>query len=78
MTDWLAWAAALARDRATVQRLLDRIADFANETIDWTPFCTWYDTHDAREQSFHNRTVIGGVFMPLLKASVVVGWPASA
>lgn len=65
-TDWLVWAASLSTDPEARSSIVSRVWDFANETPDRTPFSDWYDTHDAREQSFHNRTVIGGIFMPLL------------
>lgn len=65
-TDWLVWAGCLASDRATRSEFLSYVWKFACETADRTPFSDWYDTHDAREQSFHNRTVIGGVLMPVL------------
>ncbi len=65
-TDWLVWAGCLASDRATRAAFVDHVWKFASETPDRTPFSDWYDTHDAREQSFHNRTVIGGILMPVL------------
>lgn len=65
-TDWLVWASCLASDRSTRDSFLRYIWKFASETVDRTPFSDWYDTHDAREQSFHGRSVIGGIFMPLL------------
>ncbi len=65
-TDWLVWASCLSQDRKTRDKFIEWVWSFANETPDRAPFSDWYDTHDAREQSFHNRTVIGGIFMPLL------------
>ncbi|TVQ26257.1 MAG: DUF4965 domain-containing protein [Spirochaetaceae bacterium] len=64
-TDWLVWIASLAEGEERA-RYIDAVRRFVSDTADRTPFCDWYDTHDAREQSFHNRTVIGGIFMPLL------------
>lgn len=65
-TDWLIWAGCLAESQSTRDRFVKMVRRFADETPDRTPFCDWYDTHDAREQSFHNRSVIGGIFMPIL------------
>lgn len=65
-TDWLVWAACLTSDRSTRDAFVEYAWKFASQTPDRTPFSDWYDTHDAREQSFHNRTVIGGIFMPML------------
>ena len=64
-TDWLIWIAAMAQGDER-SGYIDALRRFVNETGDRTPFSDWYDTHDGREQSFHNRTVIGGIFMPLL------------
>lgn len=65
-TDWLVWAASLTTDRQQRDAIIGMVWDYANETHDRTPFSDWYDTHDAREQSFHNRSVIGGIYMPML------------
>jgi hypothetical protein len=75
-TDWLVWAAALAKGREDFASLVAPIWDFCNETPCRTPFCDWYGTVDALEHSFHNRSVIGGVFMGLLKARLVRDWPS--
>jgi hypothetical protein len=67
-SDWLMWVASLATEKQDLSRLVDRLWRFFNETIDRTPMSDWYDTHDGREQSFHNRTVVGGFFFPMLMA----------
>lgn len=66
-SDWLVWAACLAEREKDFVALISPLWDFLNETPVRTPFCDWYGTADALERSFHNRTVVGGVFMKILK-----------
>jgi hypothetical protein len=66
-TDWVFWAASLADRREDFEALVAPVWDFVNETPCRTPFCDWYGTTDALEHTFHHRSVIGGVFMRLLK-----------
>jgi hypothetical protein len=34
----------------------------------------WFETTDGRTKGMHSRTVVGGVWMPLLMAKLGVGW----
>lgn len=65
-SDWLVWSGSLTADSEQRRIFLEYLWTFVCKTPDRTPFCDWYDTHDAREQSFHNRSVIGGILMPIL------------
>ena len=66
-SDWLVWAACLSDDRSYFSALIGSLWKFLDETPDRTPFCDWYGTTDAVERSFHHRSVVGGVFMKVLK-----------
>lgn len=66
-SDWLVWAACLADAREDFEALIAPLWHFLDETPIRTPFCDWYGTTDALERSFHHRSVVGGVFMKLLK-----------
>lgn len=66
-TDWVMWAASFADDSGTVERFAEPLADFLAKAPRRTPFSDWIDTKTAEQQGFQNRTVQGGIFMPLLK-----------
>ena len=38
------------------------------------PMSDWFETTDGRTKGMHSRTVVGGVWMPLLMAKLGVGW----
>ena len=65
-SDWILWTAAFTKDRAEREALIAPIAAFIRETPDRVPFSDWYDTVNAKHYYFQNRTVQGGLFMPLL------------
>ncbi|MBW4082551.1 glutaminase family protein [Paenibacillus sp. S150] len=65
--DWLVWAAALAEEQGDFERMIAPLWDFLNETRDRVPFSDWYDTHTARQIGFQHRSVVGGMFIKLLK-----------
>ncbi len=70
-SDWLMWCAAMAEETQdggkTVEAMAERILKFLEESPDRVPFSDWYDTVSAKQIGFQNRTVQGGLFMPLLK-----------
>ncbi|MDR0553761.1 MAG: DUF4965 domain-containing protein [Treponema sp.] len=65
-SDWLVWAAAFTKDRAERETLLAPPAAFLGDTPNRVPFSDWYDTVTGKQIGFQNRTVQGGLFMPLL------------
>ena len=65
-TDWQMWTAVLC-GAPLFDEIVNRIFDFANETPDPVPFTDWYEATDAKRVGFQARSVIGGLFMPLLK-----------
>ena len=68
--DWSFWAATLTGRRADLDFITDAIYRYADETPDRNPFPDWHWTNNGRVRGFLGRSVIGGVFMPMLAA----GW----
>jgi hypothetical protein len=56
----------MASGRNDTIKLIEPIARFLEATPDKVPFSDWYDTVTGKKCGFQNRTVQGGLFMPLL------------
>lgn len=68
--DWLVWSATLAGSKETFEGLIEPLWRFLNETPSRVPFTDWYDTITAKQMNFQNRSVVGGLFLPLIKPFV--------
>ena len=66
-TDWELWCAAFTDRRECFDAIVDRVYRFANETPSRVAFSDWYWTHNSKYVHFIGRSVIGGVFMPMLR-----------
>jgi hypothetical protein len=64
--EWIVWAACLAESREDFDRLVGPIADLADKTTDRVPFTDWYTTTTGRTRGMHSRSVVGGLYAPLL------------
>jgi len=75
--DWIYWTASLAESSADKQALLDPTLAWANSSPTRVPMTDWYHTSDGRQAGgydpraqrvwgFTARSVVGGLFMPLL------------
>lgn len=64
-SDWLMWAAAMDATGQNVETFAQCILAFLEHSPDRVPFSDWYQTVSGRQQGFQNRTVQGGIFMPL-------------
>lgn len=65
--DWLVWAASMAQNQGDFEAMIAPLWDFMNETRDRVPFSDWYDTITGRQIGFQHRSVVGGMFIKLLK-----------
>lgn len=72
-SDWILWVASFAGKKEQMEKLIDPLIRYLEETPDRVPFSDWYDSCSAKEISFQNRTVQGGLFMPLLKERFLTG-----
>jgi Domain of unknown function (DUF4965)/Domain of unknown function (DUF5127)/Domain of unknown function (DUF1793)/Domain of unknown function (DUF4964) len=64
--DWIYWTASLTTDPEKRKALIDPTLDWANTTPSRVPMTDWYHTSDGRRAGFTARTVVGGLWMPLL------------
>ena len=68
-SDWTIWSASMAdagEELEVREEIIQGVSNFLSDTPDRFPFSDWYDTITAKHMAFKNRTVQGGVFMPLL------------
>lgn len=65
--DWILWAASLTEQPRQFGALVDRVWTFLNESPSRVPMTDWYDTVSGSHIHFRNRSVVGGLFMELLK-----------
>ena len=70
-SDWLMWTAAMAKDEAQFNALVDSLWRAYHESDSRVPLTDWYFTDTALQRGFQNRTVQGGLFIKLLMDSGV-------
>ncbi len=68
--DWIYWTAALTNNKEDFQFFTDPVYDFLHKTSDRVPMTDCYFTESGRKRSFQARSVVGGVYMNLLKKSM--------
>ena len=67
--DWILWAAALTDAKEKCEALYSPVVNYLAQTPSRVPFGDWYDSTRGDIVHFINRSVVGGCFAPLLKAS---------
>ncbi len=66
--DWILWVATLTGNRADFDALFAPVFRWMNEGKDRVPLADWYDTVNGEHHRFQARSVLGGIFLPLLFA----------
>ncbi len=64
--EWMLWVATMSGDRNVVAEYARTIVAYVNATPDRVPFSDWYDTQTAKQCGFQARSVLGGLYIPLL------------
>ena len=67
-SDWLVWCAAMMDSRDDFISMVDALWLAYHESPSRVPLNDWFDTQTAKQEQFQNRTVQGGLFLPLLLA----------
>jgi hypothetical protein len=70
--DWIVWTATLTEKPADFEAFLNPLLAFLNETPDRVPFTDWYSTTSGLKRGFQARSVVGGVFIPMLSSKETV------
>ena len=65
--DWILWCASLANNNDQFRALVKPTHTFLNETPDRLSMTDWYWTKSGEWRGFIARSVVGGVYMELLK-----------
>lgn len=65
-SDWQMWTTCLTDDKEYRDTIIEKMWNMINDMKDRVPFSDWYYTSTPRMERFQNRTVQGGLFMPLL------------
>jgi hypothetical protein len=64
--DWEVWAATLAENRQDFLVLIAPLKRFIHQSPSRVPLTDFYSTTDGKQQAFQARSVVGGVYLPLL------------
>lgn len=69
-SDWLVWAAAMSDSKEIFEKLVEPLWTALHESPSRVPFTDWYNTVTSRQIGFQNRSVVGGIFIKLLKEKI--------
>ena len=65
--DWIVWTACLAEKDEDFRKIVAPSYRWMNETSTRVPLTDWYETTDGKQVGFQARSVVGGLFIPLLR-----------
>lgn len=64
--DWLVWSGTLSDKPHELLPFVEPIRNFLHQSPSRVPFTDWYDTKTGKQVGFQARSVVGGVFIPLM------------
>lgn len=65
--DWIVWTACLTEKDEDFRKLVSPSYRWMNATPTRVPLTDWYETTDGKQVGFQARSVVGGLFIPLLR-----------
>jgi hypothetical protein len=65
--DWIVWTACLAEKDEDFRKIVSPSYRWMNATPTRVPLTDWYETTDGKQAGFQARSVVGGLFIPLLR-----------
>jgi hypothetical protein len=65
--DWIVWTACLAEKDEDFRKIVSPSYRWMNETPTRVPLSDWYETTDGKQVGFQARSVVGGLFLPMLR-----------
>ena len=65
--DWMAWTTMMTENENYTKAVYESIERMVCESRDRVPITDWYRTTDGRQMSFQARSVVGGLYINLLK-----------
>ena len=65
-SDWQMWSVCLTDDNEYRDMIIEKMWNMVCDMCERVPFSDWYYTSEPHMERFQNRTVQGGLFMPLL------------
>ena len=65
--DWIVWTACLAEKDEDFRKIVAPSYRWLSETPTRVPLTDWYETTDGKQVGFQARSVVGGLFIPLLR-----------
>lgn len=65
-SDWTVWVASMMDKKEDFQTMIARLWDGYDQMPNRVPLGDWFETEDAWQVSFQNRTVQGGLYLKLL------------
>jgi len=69
--DWEVWTASLSAQPQDFQALITPVVDWLSASPSRVPLTDWYWTDNGEQRGFQARSVVGGVFLPLLNQAAL-------
>ena len=69
--DWIVWSACLTGRRGDFEALVEPLCRWCQTTPTRVPLTDWFETTDGRQVGFQARSVVGGLFIGLLRKESV-------